>query len=180
MWKTGAQRLGFSAPDVMHVWRNIRHRAGGGRTGWTGVGSRTFRDVDVAVAVGVDGVLGIASSAHVDRTEPGVACGTRDGSRGVQHVRCDEEGVWRDLEGEYRGDSRLGTKKRAGVAGVELRARCNVARIGVSGRKREVSALTSGSDAKLARRGMPRSRRTWPERRCLLSTFVHAERDGQP
>ena len=117
MWKTGAQRLGFSAPDVMHVWRNIRHRAGGGRTGWTGVGSRTFRDVDVAVAVGVDGVLGIASSAHVDRTEPGVACGTRDGSRGVQHVRCDEEGVWRDLEGEYRGDSRLGTKKRAGVGG---------------------------------------------------------------
>ena len=155
MCKTGAQRLGFSAPDVMHVWRNIRHRAGGGRTGWTGVGSRTFRDVDVAVAVGVDGVLEIASSAHVDRTEPGVACGTRDGSRGVQHVRRDEEGVWRDLEGEYRGDSRLGTKKRAGVAGVELRARCNVARIGVSGRKREVSALTSGSDAKLARRGMP-------------------------
>lgn len=27
--------------------------------------------------------------------------------------------------------------------------------IGVSGRKREVSALTSGSDAELARRGMP-------------------------
>ena len=58
-------------------------------------------------------------------------------------------------KGRYRGDSRLGTKKRAGVARVELRARCNADMIGVSGRKREVSALTSGSDAKLARPRMP-------------------------
>ena len=66
-----------------------------------------------------------------------------------------EEGAGEISKGRYRGDSRLGTKKRAGVARVELRARCNADMIGVSGRKREVSALTSGSDAKLARRGMP-------------------------
>ena len=82
----------------------------------------------------------------------GWPAGLETGSAAFNKCEVFGEISLRDLP---RGDSRPGTKKRAGVARVELRARCNADMIGVSGRKRKVSALTSGSDAKLARRGMP-------------------------
>ena len=110
--------------------------------------SRTFRDVDVAVAVGVDGVIEIASSAHVDRTEPRVACGTRDGIRGVQQVRS----LWRDLPARSpsrrlaAGDEEE-SRRREGRAPTSMQRRYN--------RSIGTQTLTSGSEAKLARRGMP-------------------------
>ena len=159
MRKAGGQRSASRRVTLDYgICASFVSERGGGQTGWTGV-SRRAPFVMLTWPSPLASTVSLESPPAPMSIEPnrGWPAGRETGAAAFHTSNGDqqEKGLARSRRGDIEATRGWGRRSEQASRGSKLRARCNADMIGVSGRKREVSALTSGSDAKLARPRMP-------------------------